>query len=351
MNRILKNNILAAMVVASAITVHAAEVVVDDFSGGETHNMLPNGGAWLADADTWPSIGGSSKVHDAVEGANLVNGDAFAGDNISKAYTPDGILSKIYVTADVSTTKKWAYAGWVMDFNVPKPIDTTKKVYDLNSWEKRNEVNVGSCDFMEITMSFDADRILWVDLFSPQIERMNALAPQRGWRYTGTGAVETHKFALRGVAGPQQKWTDATNNVALDLGTVTRIRWLYEGMMKGTATASYDTLGHTLLIKKVAFSGANCAIKPNPGSSLPIVARSASSKAASFSAVNGEIRFANVASELKVTVRNVAGDIVNEGTVNGSHPSLNVSALKNGVYMVQAGNGKAARSGSFTILK
>jgi hypothetical protein len=351
MNRIFKSNIIAAMVAASAVIGQAAEVIVDDFSGGETSNMLPNGGAWLADADTWPAIGGSSKVHDPLEGADLVKGDAFAGDNISKAYTPDGIQSKIYVTADVSTTKKWAYAGWVMDFNKPAPKDTTKPVYDLNSWDKYNEVDVSSCDYLELTMSFDLDRILWIDLFSPKIERMNALAPQWGWRYTGTGAVETKKFALRTVAGPQQKWADAVNRVALELNTVTRIRWLYEGMMKGSATAAYDTVGHNLLIKKVAFSGANCHIAPAPGSALAIRPNVAGKSAASFSSVNGGLRFENVTSLLNVTVRDIAGHIVAEGSVSASNPSLNLSALKNGVYSVQAGNGKAARSGSFTVIK
>ena len=348
MNRIVKNNILAAMVMAAATLAHA-DVVVDDFSTGETSNMLPSGGAWLADADTWPAIGGSSKVTDPTEGANLVKGDAFAGDNISKAYLVEGgISSKIYVTADVSPTKKWAYAGWVMDFQKPQPKDTTKKVYDLNSWEKYNEVDVTSCDFLELTMAFDADRIMWIDLFSPQIERMNALAPQLGWRYTGTGTIETKKFALRGVAGPQQKWKDDANKVGLDLKTVTRIRWLYEGMKKGSATPVYDTVGHPFTLKKIAFTGTSCQIKPNPGASLPIVARSAAKSAIAFSAANGSIRFTNVASAFNVTIRNIAGEIVAAGAVNGSNPYLNVSALKNGVYTVQAGNGKA---GSFTVLK
>ncbi|MDB5105254.1 MAG: hypothetical protein JWP91_2943 [Fibrobacteres bacterium] len=347
MNRIVKKNIIAAMVLAAA-TIARADIVVDDFSGEVGSNLLPKGGAWLADADTWPAIGGSSKVTDPIEGSDLVKGDIYSGDNISKAYTDNGITSKIYVTADVSTTKKWAYAGWVMDFMKPAPLDTTKPVYELNSWEKRNEVDLTSCDALELTLSFDVDRMLWIDLFSPQIERMNALAPQWGWRYTGTGLMETKKFNLRGVTGPQQKWKDDANKVPLDLKTVTRIRWLYEGMKKGTATAAYDTVGHNLTIKKVAMTGTTCAITAMPGSSLPIVARSAAKSALAFSAANGSLRFDNVTSGLKVTVRNIAGNIVAEGAVNGSHPSLNVSALKNGVYMVQAGNGKA---GSFTVLK
>jgi hypothetical protein len=350
MNRIVKHNILAAMVMAAAAIGHA-QVVVDDFTGGETHNMLPNGGAWLADADTWPAIGGTSKVHDVVEGANLVNGDAFAGDNISKAYGDNGISSKIYVSADVSPTKKWAYAGWVMDFITPKPIDTTKKVYDLNSWEKYQEVDISGCDALELTMSFDLGRIMWIDLFSPKIERLNALAPQWGWRYTGTGAMETKKFSLRGVTGPQQKWKDDANKVPLELNTVTRIRWLYEGMMQGVATPSYDTVGHNLTIKKVALTGASCVVKEARGTSLKVMARASGSRAAAFSAVNGSLRFDHVTTELNVAVRNLAGNIVAEGAVNGSNPSLNVSALKNGVYSVQAGNGKAARNGSFTVIK
>ena len=354
MNPIIRKTILAGMVLATS-AAFAAEVVVDDFTGTNPGtNMLPEGGAWLADADTWPSIGGSSRVVDPVEGSDLVKGDAFAGDNIVKAYTEDNaITSKIYVTKDVSPAKKWAYAGWVMDFIVPKPTDTTKPVYELNSWEKGQEVDISSCDTMELTLQFDATRLLWIDLFNPGIEKSNALAPQYGWRYTGTGALETKKFRLKGVTGPGQKWKDDVNKVPFNLAGVSRIRWLYEGMMQGVATASYDTLPHTLKIKKVAFSGATCQIKPNRFTGSPIIGtRNASaSRGVSFSAANGSLNFRDVTAPMQVTVRNLAGNVVAEGTVNGSQPSMNVSALNNGVYMVQAVAGKAIRAGSITLLK
>ena len=357
MNPIIRNSILAGMMLAAS-AAYAAEVVVDDFTGTEPgQNMLPGGGSWLADADTWPAIGGSSKVRDPIDGtSDLVKGDAFAGDNIVKAYTEDGaITSKIYVTADVSPAKKWAYAGWIVDFIQPKPKaeDTAggKHIYDLQSWQKGNEVNVGACDQMDLTIQFDTDRLLWIDLFSPQIERMDALAPQHGWRYTGTGALETKTFKLHGVTGPAQKWKDDAHKVFLDQSTVSRIRFLYEGMLKGVATASYDTVPHVLKTKKVAFSGANCKITENRYSSLPIVLNGKSVRPAMFSAINGNLQFGNLASELNVTVRNIAGNVVAEGSVNGSHNSLNVSALKNGVYMVQAAGANFATTGSFTVLK
>lgn len=352
MNPIIRKTILAGMVLAASAAF--ADVVVDDFTGTNPgQNMLPDGGAWLADADTWPSIGGSSRVVDPIDGtSDLVKGDAFAGDNIVKAYTEDGaITSKIYVTKDVSTAKKWAYAGWVMDFITPLPKDTSKPVYDLNSWEKGNEVDLSSCDAMELTLQFDENRLMWIDLFNPGIEKANALAPQYGWRYTGTGLLETKKFSLKGVTGPAQKWKDDVNKVPFNLTAVSRIRWLYEGMLKGVATASYDSLPHTLKIKKVAFTGANCQVKQNRYAAMPIVARSAASRGAEFSAANGSLNFRNVTAPMQVTVRNLTGNVVVSGSVNGSQPSLNVSALNNGVYMVQAVAGKAVRAGSITVLK
>lgn len=351
MNPNIRKTIFTGLVLAASAAI--ADVVVDDFTGTNPgQNMLPEGGAWLADADTWPAIGGSSRVTDIVDGSDLVKGDVFAGDNIVKAYTEDqAITSNIYVTKDVSPAKKWAYAGWVMDFITPKPLDTTKPVYELNSWEKGQEVDIGSCDALEITLSFDKDRILWIDIFNPWQEKTNALAPQWGWRYTGTGALETKKFSLKGLTGPAQKWKDDVNKVPVNLASIARIRFLYEGMLKGVATASYDTLPHVLKIKKVAMTGATCQIKPNRHQGSPIIARSAASRAASFSAVNGALSFRDVSSELKVTVRNLAGNVVAEGSVNGSNPAMNVSALKNGVYMVQAVGAKSSFAGSITVLK
>ena len=357
MNPMLRNTILAGMML-TASAAFAAEVIVDDFTGSEPGvNMLPNGGSWLADADTWPAIGGSSKVVDPIDGtSDLVKGDAFAGDNIVKAYTEDGaITSRIFVTKDVSPAKKWAYAGWILDFIQPKPKaeDTAggKHIYDLQSWQKGNEVNVGSCDQMDLTLQFDTDRLLWIDLFSPQIERMDALAPQNGWRYTGTGALETKTFKLHGLQGPGQKWKDDAHKPFFDQGTVSRIRFLYEGMLKGVATASYDSIPHVLKIKKVAFSGAACKIVENRYSSLPIVVNGKSARAANFAAVNGALQFGNVDAKLDVTVRNIAGNVVASGSVNGAHASLDVSSLKNGVYMVQAAGANVTTTGSFTVLK
>jgi hypothetical protein len=352
MNPIIRNSITAGLVLA-AVGAYA-DVIVDDFSGSNPgYNMLTNGGAWLADADTWPAIGGSSRVVSQSDPSqDLVKGNAFSGDNITSAYADDGgLASLIYVTKDVSETKKWAYGGWVLDLLKPSPADTTKHSYDLPSWQWRNEVDVSSCDAVQITLQFDADRLLWIDAYVPSIEKTNALAPQWGWRYTGTGQMETKTFKLGGVTGPQQKWTDATNKVAFDVHAISRLRFLYEGMKKGSATAAYDTVGHLFKIKKVAFTGANCQLKPNPGAAEPIIARKADARGASFAAVDGALRFSDLSAETQVTVRDLSGHVVAQGQVNGSRNALDVSALKNGVYMVQAVGAKLTRTGSFTVLK
>jgi hypothetical protein len=351
MNLLLKQSLMAGLLLSAVGTY--ADIIVDDFTGGETHNMLVGGGSWIADGDSF--LGGTSKVTDLVEGSNLVTGDSFSGDNITKAYTADGsITSNLYVKADVGPTKKWAYAGWVMDFLQPKPVDLITKVYDLKNWEKYQEADISSCESLELTLSFEKDRVLWVDIYNPLIERQNANAPQYGWKYTGTGAVEVKKFALKGITGPAQKWKDDANKEPLNLAISSRIRFLYEGLLKGVATPSYDTLPHTLKIKKVALIGAACIVKENRGISAGAASIGAVSHKSglSFTAAHGQILFGNLdqVGALAVTVRNMTGQVLVTGKVNGINPSLNTSALKNGVYSVEAVNANLHFAHTLTLL-
>lgn len=337
-----------------------ADVIVDDFTGSKPgYNMLTNGGMWLADSDEWPAIGGSSRVRPAApagDTSNLVKGDAFAGDNIVKAYNVDedpvSLWAKFYVKADAGPTKAWAYAAWIMDFKIPKPIDTTRPVYELPSWQKYHEVDLSSCTALELDLQFDKDRFLWIDLFSPLTDRMDPLAPHSGWKYTGTGAREIKKFNLTGITGPKAKWEDPSHNLTLKLWAVTRLRMLYEGLKTGSPTASYDTVGHLIRIWSVKMLGPNCAIVDNPGSSVSLM-QHAKREAFSLSAAGSNLNFANLAGlgTLNVTVRDLSGKVKVRGVIDGDRRSLDVSALKNGVYSVQVQGPQFNRSTTVTLLK
>jgi hypothetical protein len=356
MNSTVKKCAMAAMLLGAAGI--QADVLIDDFTGGETHNMLTKGGDWLADSDQWPAIGGSSRVRPLTDTNDLVKGDAFAGDNISMAYAEDfSITSRLYVSADVSPTKAWAYAGWIMDFLQPDTTGTGKKAYELMNWEKKHEVDISTCDALEMTLQFETDRIIWIDLFSPYIEKTDPAAPQLGWRYTGTGALETKRFSLKGVTGPAMKWKDDAHKFPFTPDRITRLRILYEGLKKGSATAAYDTEGHILKIKKVTMVGGACQVRPNPNASnTPLISGLRHARPAdgfAMDMVSGRLQFGSLAQigKIKVTVRNLSGGLMTEGFVDASHPSLDVSGLENGVYTIQAAGAGFHRSNTVTLLK
>jgi hypothetical protein len=71
------------------------------------------------------------------------------------------------------------------------------------------------------------------------------------------------------------------------------------------------------------------------------------------SAAAGSLVFADVASmgAVKVTVRSVTGAIVARGQVDAVRTSMDVSGLRNGVYMVEAASGAKTWSNAVTLLK
>jgi hypothetical protein len=166
MIRKVNGSILAGALLGAAAV--SADIVVDDFMLVTGQNSL--GGNWLADSDQWAAIGGSSRVLDVTTQADLVQGEGctsgcYAGHNIFKAYVEEpGTLATIFqadikVQKDVSTLKKWAYAGWVMNF-APERGKDGKQAWELQPWEKGNEVDISTCDAIEITMQFTLDRQL-----------------------------------------------------------------------------------------------------------------------------------------------------------------------------------------------
>jgi hypothetical protein len=354
MNSIVKRSVAVGMLLA--VVAVKADVIVEDFSSGTTANILPEGGEWIADGDEGlQGTPGTSTVR-ALDGGDLVKGNLYSGDNTATAYADDAtITSKLYVKADVSADKKWAYAGWVMDFNKPHPQDTTKHVYELNLWERYQEVDVSTCDKFEISMQFDAGRVIWIELYSPQAERMNPNTVPNGWHKTGTGNMETYDLPLRGVPGPQPKWTDPANKATLNLASISRLKILYEGFATGSATPSYDTVGHLMKIKKVAFLGGTCQVKPNYGSSLSSGVREQklAKSNVSFAALNGQLRFNGLANagDLKVTVSDMSGKVVTQGAVNALRNTVDVSQLRTGLYTVQAVGSALKVSNTITLLK
>jgi hypothetical protein len=356
MNSIMNKGIVVGLLLGAVCAY--SDVVVDDFTGGTVNDLLPKGGSWSADADYYS--GGSSKVNPLADTSDLVKGTAYSGDNTLLAYPGDGtISSRLTVSKDVSPTKPWAYAGWVLDIlaGYAKPGDTTK-VYNLDIWNRNNEVNVSTCAALSLTAQFDAGKQLRVVLFEPAIAK-NALAPQYGWRYAASGTMETKVFSLTGLGKPAPAFTDPANTLPLDLTKVNRIEIFYEGQVGTTVaiTAPYDAgavTPHVLKIKNVTFTGAGCAVTPNPGASnSAIFGQGPGNRDFSVGSVNGQLRFSTPVQTgtLDIVVRNIQGKVMARGNVDAQHASLDVSQLNNGIYTVQASNSKFNRFATVTLLK
>ncbi len=336
------------------VVIHA-NVLVDDFTNTTGANKL--GGNWSADSDIWPGVGGSSKVLDIFTGSDLVLGEGcasgcYAGHNIAKAYDGGALVSKLKVTADAGVDKKWAYAGWVMNFKAEVGPDAWEKL----PWEKGNEVNISSCTELELDIGFTANRQLWIGLYNPWIEKDSPTSPQYGWRYQGTGAVEVgKKFALTsGFVGIAPKWIDPAA-AALDLTKVTRLIIFYEGQtgLVAAEPAPYDQNEHTLTVKKVALNGVNCQVVPNatPNSIFEIAA--GKHKRFSMNIADGALHFTDIAKigTMEVAVRSLSGKVMTSGVVSTLRPIMDLSMLDNGVYMVHAKVGNENISNTITLLK
>lgn len=368
MNR-LNGSILAGVLLGAASV--GADIVVDDFQLVTGQNKIT--GNWLADSDQWAAIGGHSRVLDVTTQADLVQGEGcasgcYAGHNIFKAYVEDAstlatlFQADIKVQKDVSAEKKWAYAGWVMNFTAERGKDG-KQPWELQPWEKGNEVDISSCEFLELTLGFSADRQLWISLYNPFIEQAKATNPQYGWRYKGTGAIETRRFKLAagGLSGISTKWTDPAA-APLDLKKITRLNIFYEGqrMLEVKEPAPYDSALHRLTITKVALTGAACKIvgKDSLGNvkeygTVGVNDVAGRTDRLEMSVVSGRINFAKAAEmgDVKVTVRSLAGQVVARGDVGASRNSLDVSSLQGGVYLVQASSGARSWNNTVTLLK
>ena len=370
MNRKFSRSILAGALLGAVLV--NADIVVDNFALVTGQNSL--GGNWLADSDAWAAIGGSSKVNpkddtvDLVQGEGCVSG-CYAGHNIFKAYQEDPVTLETVLTADIKETKdvsadkKWAYAGWVMNF-VPERGANGKQPWELLPHEKGNIVDISGCDALSMDIQFDLDRQLWVAIYNPITEKDKPTSPQYGWRYKGTGAMETKRFSLKagGLSGISTKWADPAA-AALDLKQVTRLQIFYEGQ-KGLSPAEpapYDAVAHRLTIKKVMLTGATCKVtgKDSLGNvkefglvGIKNVAASKMKNALELNVAAGRIQFSKAAAMgMKVTVRDMAGQVVARGNVDAVRSSMDVSSLKNGVYLVQAAAGAKTFSNTVTLLK
>jgi hypothetical protein len=368
MNRKVNGSILAGALLGAAAV--SADILVDDFLQTNGTNKIT--GNWIADSDEYPAIGGSSRVFPVGDTSNLVLGEGcgagcYAGHNIFKAYQEVGVQTvlqtELKVTADVGPAKKWAYAGWVMNFTKEWGRNG-KQPWELLPHEKGNEVDISSCTHLRLQIGFDADRQLWIAMYNPHQELAAPAAPQYGWRYRGTGQMEIKNFNLAagGLSGIATKWADATTP-AFDPKKVTRLQIFYEGQ-KGLAPAEpapYDAVNHTLTLGRVELVGANCKIigKDSSGAAKEFgtvgIKRGFASKAGDLkvSAASGSLVFSDVASlgAAKVTVRSVTGEIVARGEVDAFRTSMDVSGLRNGVYMVEAANGAKTWSNAVTLLK
>lgn len=370
MNRKVNGSILAGALLGAVIA--NADIVVDNFLNVQGLNQL--GGNWLADSDAWIAIGGSSKVTPAGDTVDLVQGEGcgsgcYAGHNIFKAYVEDPataetmISSDIKVTGDVSAEKKWAYAGWVMNFVAERGKDG-KQPWELLPHEKGNIVDISTCDALEIQLQFDLDRQLWIALYNPIIEKDKPTSPQYGWRYKGSGNMDTKKFSLKsgGLSGIGTKWADPAA-APLDLKQVTRLQIFYEGQ-KGLSPAEpapYDDVAHRLTIRKVQLNGAACKVvgtdslgnvKEFGTVGIKNGVASKLNNALELNVAAGRIQFVKAAEMgLKVTVRDMAGHIVARGDVNAANTSMDVSGLRTGVYHVQAAAGTKTYSNTVTLLK
>lgn len=368
MNRKVNGSILAGALLGAAAV--SADIVVDDFLQTNGANKIT--GNWIADSDEHLAMGGSSRVYPIGDTSNLVLGEGcgagcYAGHNIFKAYQEIGgvtvLQTQVKVTKDVSPLKKWAYAGWVMNFT--KEFGRGGKMpWELLPHEKGNEVDFSSCTHLRLQLGFDLDRQLWIELYNPHQELAAPNAPKYGWRYRGTGAIEIKNFNLSagGLSGIATKWADATTP-AFDPKKVTRLNIFYEGQ-KGLAAAEpapYDAVTHTLTIGKVELVGASCKIIAKDSSGAPKevgtvgIQRGFASKAGDLkvSAAAGSLVFSDAATmgAAKITVRSVAGHVVARGEVNAYRSTMDVSGLRNGVYMVEAASGAKTWSNAVTLLK
>lgn len=369
MNRKVNGSILAGVLLGAVIA--NADIVVDNFLNVQGQNQL--GGNWLADADSWVAIGGSSKVNPAGDTANLVQGEGcgsgcYAGHNIFKAYAEDGATGETVLSSDITVSasvpsKTWAYAGWVMNFVAERGKDG-KQAWELLPHEKGNIVDVSTCTHIELQLQFDLDKQLWIAMYNPITEKDKPTSPQYGWRYKGTGALETKKFAFTagGLTGIGTKWNDPAA-APLDLKQVTRLQIFYEGQQKLEVKepAPYDAVPHRLTIKKVQLNGAACKVvgtdslgnvKEFGTVGIRNAAASKMKNALQLNVAAGRIQFAKAAEMgLKVTVRDMAGQIVARGDVNAASTSMDVSGLRTGVYHVQAAAGAMTYSNTVTLLK
>ena len=326
----------------------SADVVVEDFADWKGMSKL--GGLWLAESDGL--LGGTSVITETQGGKDIAKEPA----NIPMAYIKDksAILTDVKVSADVGPAQKWAYAGWSMDY---RPIDTTgtgKLPSQLLPWERKNEVNLATCDSMEFKIAFTPGRQIWVELYSASIAQKMQDIPQYGWRLTNaTDAVTTRTFPLRGLGNkPLAKYISATPPPPLSqvMTTMNSIRFLYEGQegTVGKDPAPYDALTHRLSIASIRLIGPNCKLEniagiAHPGSKM-------SRRGLPMSFLGSRLVFGDAArwNRLDVKVRDLRGQIVARGTVNRANPALELPALARGVYTVSAGDGRLQGSLTFS---
>jgi hypothetical protein len=348
--------IAAGMLLAASVA--SADVVLDDFaSGWAGRNKF--GGPWIADADSYicNPVGstncGTSTVTDPVLGEDVVKNSA----NVPTTYDGVGsIISKIKVSADVSATQAWAYAGWVMDI---VPADTTgagPEPWNQPQWERKNDIDISGCTALEVKFAFAAQRQIWIEIYNPQQEKLNPAAPppQYGWRrFTSADDVmQTFTLNLTGLGSPVQKWTGTATDPALDLKHISRVKFLYEGQ-KGSAVVSpapYDAVEHTFQIGGVTLKGGTtCSVK---GVANGIASRGLEKSGLSVSEAAGMLSFANLAGmgDLKVQVLDLTGKVMSQGIVNQAKPVMQVSGMKNGVYAVKVAGSKLSRTFSITHL-
>jgi hypothetical protein len=354
MNPILKQKIMTAMLLTAAISY--SDVIVDDFAAGWAGRNKYNG-VWIADSDAYVCnpVGstncGTSTVVDPVLGEDVVKNSA----NVATTYDGTGsIISKIKVSKDVSATQAWAYAGWVMDFKAADTTGAGAEPWNQPQWERKNNVDISGCTALQVKLQFTPNKQLWIEVYNPMQEKANPAAPppQYGWRrYTKGAEMETFTLPLSGLGSPVQKWTGTATDPKIDLKTINRIKFLYEGQT-GSAVVSpapYDQVEHVFAVGGVSLiGGANCTL----GGPISIETRGLDKSGFSVSKTAGMIAFNNIAGlgDLRVSIRDLSGKVVAKSVVNAAKASMDVSSLKNGVFAVQVAGEKLNRSFSITNL-